>query len=134
MKASWDSIFEDFRRTYPSVWRRGTVFQPYGFMTILIIVPGVGKFKYEYYGKHLITIEEFEDKEAKRWDRIDERERRIIEMKEDLPRIMRERNLTQQDVADLSGVSRESINKYLSGRKSPKLSTLEKIYSGLDLA
>ena len=133
MKFSWRMIFDDFKKTYPALWRRGTVFQPHDFMTILVTIPGVGKYTYEYYHKRLITIEEFEDEEAKRWDRIEEYERRVEDFKVDIPRIMEERDLTQQDVSELTGISRVSINQYLSGKKTPKLSTIEKIYKGLRL-
>lgn len=133
MKFSWQRIFDDFKKTYPTLWRRGTVFQPYDFMTILVTIPGVGKYTYEYYHKRLITIEEFEDEESKRWDRIEERERRVENFKVDIPQIMEERNLTQQEISELTGVSRVSINQYLSGNKIPKLSTIEKIYKGLSL-
>ena len=40
---------------------------------------------------------------------------------------------TQVDIARITGISRQSINKYLQGAKVPKVSTMRKIAEALGI-
>jgi transcriptional regulator with XRE-family HTH domain len=51
----------------------------------------------------------------------------------ELTRIREERGLTQQGLADASGVNKATINQIERGRRSPNLETLEKLATGLDV-
>ena len=39
MKYSWRMLFNDFKEHYPDKWRRGTTYEPYDHMTIIISIP-----------------------------------------------------------------------------------------------
>ena len=126
-------LFRDFREAYPELWCRGCYYQLTGFMQITISIPNKGRVIYEYFGNKLTWLE--------RWKSSDEvRERskmlRINTYEYFLERVdteMIERNLTQQDIADMSGISRISINKYLGRRAIPKMSTMKQICDSLGI-
>ena len=127
-KYSWAMVFDDFRKTYPNVWRRGTSYEPYDFMAITVIVPGDGKYKYECYGKKLTLVEKYQTKKREKYSQIFERGQEVRKME----KVMRERKITQRRLSQVSGISRESINGYISGRKTPKQSTLVKLTNAMN--
>lgn len=47
--------------------------------------------------------------------------------------ILMQKNLTQKDLADKTGVSQAAISKVLSGKHKTKISTLEKIAKALEV-
>ena len=126
-KYSWKMLFEDFKKVYPNKWRKGTSYHPGGFMTLLIIIPGDGKYKYEYFGKKLTLIEKFLTKNQMKYLKIFEREERM----RDISKIMMDNKISQKKLSDLCGISRQSINYYITGNKTPKASTINKIYKAL---
>lgn len=127
-KYSWSMVFDDFRKTYPNVWRRGTSYEPCDFMAITVIVPGDGKYKYEYYGKKLTLVEKYQTKKQKKYLRAFEREQAVRK----IGKVVQERKITQRRLSQVSGISRESINGYISGRKTPKQSTLDKLTNAIN--
>ncbi len=52
---------------------------------------------------------------------------------EELTRIRKERGLSQQALADLSSVTKATINQIERGRRSPNLETLEKLAEALEV-
>lgn len=132
MRYSWQMLFDDFKKTYPRVWRKGTSYQPNGFMSLLITVPGLGKFTYEYFRKTLEMVEEFETSSERKTRLQNERNNLLTKFMEEVPKIMKENKISQRALSDMSGVSRQSINKYLSGKKIPKTTTMNQIYDALN--
>lgn len=126
-------LFRDFRNAYPELWCRGCFYELSGHMQILIRIPGKGKVIYEWFGNKLTWVEHYEtDEEIKRKKRT----KRVKTYGYFLFRVNEEmevRNLTQQDIADMSGVSRKSINRYLGERAIPKMSTMRQIASALGI-
>ena len=120
-------LFRDFRRAYPELWCRGCYYELSGHMQILIRIPNKGKVIYEYFGDKLTWIEYYktdeEIKQNKRTKRVKTYSYFIFRLNEE----MEERGLTQQDIADMTGISRMSINKYLGERAIPKMSTMRQI-------
>lgn len=120
-------LFRDFRRAYPDLWCRGCYYELSGHMQILIRIPNKGKVIYEYFGNKLTWIEHYktdeEIKQKKRTDRVKTYSYFLFRLNEE----MEERGLTQQDIADMTGISRMSINKYLGERAIPKMSTMRQI-------
>ena len=125
---SWRMVFEDFKNTYPDLWKRGTSYEPSNFMEINIFIPGDGKYKYDYYGKKLTLVEKYLTIEQERYLKVFKREEAVRKMAID----MRERKVTQRKLSQVSGISRESINAYISGRKTPKQSTLDKLTGAMN--
>ena len=126
-------LFRDFRDAYPDLWRRGSDYKLDGYMTILVSIPTVGKLKYEYFGDRITWLERWEDpRELRRL----EKERRtkdysyfqfVVQEKMDSC------GLSQGDISNITGYSRQSINAYLSGRRIPKLSTMIEITEALGI-
>lgn len=50
-----------------------------------------------------------------------------------LEKIRQNKNLTQKDVARMSGLSQSHVSELESGLKSPTLATIEKLINGLDI-
>lgn len=124
-------LFKDFRKAHPELWSRGTNYELAGFMKILVRAPGIGKFTYEYFGDKITWIEKWVDEAvvmhaAKQRD-ITMREKDYGYFIAKLTEVMETKKLTQEAVSLVTGVSRQSINAYLSGRKIPKTNTMRKI-------
>lgn len=126
-------LFRDFRDAYPELWRRGCFYELCGYMQIRIHIPHTGKVIYDFFGDKLTWLERWEDpNETKRKERIyrsDTYDRFVNEV----GARMLELDLSQQDIADMTGISRKSINQYLGGRAIPKLSTMQHICKTLNI-
>ena len=121
MRFSWKMVFNDFKEHYPDKWRRGTSYESSDFMSIIVMIPNDGKYKYEYFGKKLTLIEKQLTRNQRKYLKVFERE----EAARDIFRLMREKNISQRKLSQLSGISRESINRYHSGFMTPKNSTID---------
>lgn len=55
-----------------------------------------------------------------------------MNFKENLKRIRTERNLTQEQLANLIGVSKFSIQNYEQGKREPSLELLESLVKALE--
>lgn len=127
-KYSWRMLFEDFKRTYPDKWKKGTSYEPAGFMSIIVRIPEDGKYKYDYFEKKLTLIERYLTYRQQKYLRQFEREEKVRNIFE----IMKEHKITQTKLSRLSGISRESLNRYKNGSLTPKYSTLEKIQNAIE--
>ena len=127
-KYSWRMLFEDFKRAYPDKWKKGTSYEPAGFMSIIVRIPEDGNYKYDYFEKKLTLIERYltyrQQKYLRRFDREEEM-RNIFG-------IMKEHKITQTELSRLSGISRESLNRYKNGTLTPKSSTLTRIQNAIE--
>lgn len=133
IKYSARMLFRDFREAHPDLWRRGSNFRLVDFMKILIYAPGLGKFTYEYFGDKITWIERWEDeREVKKKERA-ARPKKYTQFIFQLEQYMTETGYTQSDISRITGVSRKSINAYMSGKSIPKTSTMEKICNILNL-
>lgn len=125
---SWKMVFDDFRKAYPDKWRRGTSYEPAGFMSIVIRIPEDGMYRYEYDNKKLILLEKYLTYSQQKYLRRFEREEEVRNIFE----IMKEHKITQTNLSRLSGISRESLNRYKNGALIPKSSTLAKIQDAIE--
>ena len=126
-------LFRDFRNAYPDLWRYGTRYQLDGYMKILISIPTVGKLIYDYFGDKITWLEVWDDpKEIKRIE-AEKRDRDYSYFLFAVQDRMDALDLSQGDVADITGYSRVSINKYLTGRTIPRLSTMIDITTALGI-
>lgn len=126
-------LFRDFREAYPELWCRGCYYKLSGFMEITISIPNKGKVIYEYFGNKLTWIDRWENPEEVRRRERNIRDNTYEYFLERVSMKMIERDLTQQDIADMSGISRMSINKYLGRRAMPKMSTMIQICESLGI-
>ena len=127
MICEWSDIYREFNELYPELRRRGTSYAPYGYMTIEIRIPSVGRFKYNYDDGQLECLEEWTDERE-----IKRKEKEIRPVMYDefctaIERYLQNYRLTQQQFADMVGISSRSISKYLTGVSVPKVSTMRRI-------
>lgn len=127
------NIFKDFRRRHPDMWRRGTNCQLIDHMKILVMAPGLGKFTYEWFGDKITWIERWVDEKAVKLEEQEMRPKQYTYFVHLVEMYMEANNATQGHVAEAAGVSRQSINKYMTGKSIPKLNTMRKICESLDL-
>ena len=126
-------LFNDFRESYPDLWRRGSSYQLVGYMTILICIPTVGKLTYEYFGDRINWIEKWDDPREIRRQEEERRMKDYSYFRFAVNERMERLGLSQGDVSDITGYSRKSINAYLTGRSIPKLSTMINITRDLGI-
>lgn len=120
-KYSYAMLFRDFKQDYPHKLKRGTSYIPDGFMAIQVYIPGDGIYKYEFFGKKLTLIKKFLTPRQDKVLKIHDREMKMLRISDK----MKTFGVSQSCLSRVSGISRESINKYISGSRVPKLSTLE---------
>lgn len=130
-------IFRWFKEDYPELCVRGINFLPYGYQEILVIIPRKGKLVYNSVGVEGTKIKWLEGPyEDERIIKQREREYRPEMYQNFLREIDHYQEITgatQVDIARITGISRQSINKYLQGAKAPKVSTMRKIAEALGI-
>ena len=116
-----------FKEAYPKLVKRGISYEPYDHMSIIVYIPGMGKLIYEYFGDKIAWLEKWTDeRETKKYEK--EHRHDLYEMfLERVTEYIIEHRMTQQEFADLVGISRQSLSKYLNGDKIPKVSTMRQI-------
>lgn len=141
----WYSIWNQFKREFPELIRRGTSYEPYpyGQMDILVSIPGKGKLIYNPVGtsngkiqwvEHWVDEQELKRKELEAKKRDAENRQAMYKTFLSMVRFyQREFGATQKDIAELSGYSRQTINEYMNGRAIPKPNTMRKIIKALDM-
>lgn len=133
MKMTWRMIFTSFKKSYPELCRRGMSYQPYGQMTIRVMIPGVGKILYDCEKDDITWIERWRDEEEEKRLAIERRPSMYEHFVETIINYMDENQMTHQEFADMVGISRISISKYLNGRSIPKVSTMLEICEKINI-
>lgn len=132
-KYTWQMIFRDFRQAYPDLWRYGTTYQPHEHMAIMVFIPNVGKLIYERIPNEITWLERYNDPMKLRFKEKEMRPKQYTYFVFLLKEYMKDTGATQQEIAEKSGVSRKSINGYLTGRLMPKLKTMQQVCDALNL-
>lgn len=130
-------VLLQFKRDHPELWKRGISYEPYGYMSIKISIPGKGRLIYDPVGttKGKITwLEHWVDENESKCLEDEKRSDMYQTFLNKIRFYQREFGATQEDIAKLSGVSSRSIRKYLNGYAVPKVSTMRKICESLGLS
>lgn len=133
---TYKRLFKMFKEDYPDLCIRGTTFEPYGYMEIRVYIPNKGKLIYNAVGVESGKIrweERWTDPELERLYEKDKRPDMYQTFLSEIYIYQKETGASQEDIAKLSGVSRKSINRYLSGIVMPKTSTMRKICESLGI-
>ena len=125
MRFSWKMVFDDFKKHYPDKCRKGTSYSGLEHMAIVVYIPEDGKYKYEYFGSKLTLIEKYLSRRQLKVLHAFERE----EAMRDVFKNMRTKGISQSELSRLSGISRQSINRYKSGTRTPTYATIGKLKS-----
>lgn len=136
-KSYYGRMYRKFKADFPELVVRGTTYSPNGPSEINIDIPRKGSLIYTSFGVKETRIR-WVDGPHEDTLLIKERERETRpDMYQDFLReielYQRMTSASQGDIARLSGVSRKSINKYLSGVVAPKVSTMRKICKALEI-
>lgn len=126
-------IFERFKLKYPQLMRRGISYEPDDAQSIKIYIPGVGKLIYELYGDTITWLEHWVDEQEIKEHEKERRPKMYIYFCFVIDEYMRNNKLTQQQFADLVGISRRSLIKYLNGDAVPKVSTMQQICESINI-
>lgn len=129
----WKKIFRWFKEAYPELYVRGTCFEPYAYMEIRVYIPRKGKVIYNPVGNTLKWEERWEDPIQKKREEHEKRPDLYQRFLSEIDIYQKETGASQGQIAELSGISRRSINKYLSGVVMPKTSTMIHIADSLGL-
>ena len=132
----WKRLFQMFRKEYPHLWNYGTQWKPDGRDSIRINNPRKGEFVYK-----LVTFGHGQIIWKHRWKTDDDIRKEEREIRPDMyqnflreiDRYQIETGASQGKISTITGISRQSINKYLSGAIPPKVSTMRKIAETLGL-
>ena len=106
-------------------------------MSIIIFAPNVGKLRYNIYSKRVSWIECWEDEK----EQSKKRKELIIENRMDLyDNFIREINIYRKEtgasiehISNVSGISRQSLSKYLNKTRVPKVITIKHICKSLGI-
>lgn len=133
----YKGLFRQFRKEFPNLWTYGTNWEPHGYREIRIIIPGKGSLIYNevgtFNGKIIWEAPPKEDpKEIKKKER-EMRPEMYQKFLEEIHWYQYCTGATQGDIAKYSGVSRQKINAYITGRCVPKVITMRKIADALGL-
>lgn len=132
----WKRLFQLFRREYPELWNYGTQWAPYDEDSIRIVNPRKGEFIYRLvYINHGIIEWEYQwetDSDIRKEERSI-RPGMYQNFLSEIDRFQKETGAYQGEISSITGISRQSINKYLSGSVIPKVSTMRRIAEKLNL-
>lgn len=122
-----------FKERYPELIRWGINYIPRDCLSIMVYIPGRGKLIYEPLIDRITWLEHWTDEKE-----IKEQERRMRpamyeQFRSDVTRYLIDHHMTQQQFADMVGLSRFSINRYLNGELIPKTSTMRQIYKIMNI-
>lgn len=130
-------IFKWFKDDYPDLWVRGTTFLPHGYQEILVVIPRKGRLIYNSVGVEGTKIRwidgPYEDERIIKQQEREARPEMYQNFLREIDHLQRMTGLTQADISRMTGISRKSINKYLSGVVPPKVSTMRKIAETLSI-
>ena len=128
-----DELFAEFRERYPDLWTYGTTYYGAGFQTIRIRIPNKGCVLYNRFANSLTWIDHNGDKEYEKEQRKKRRENMYRLFMDVIQNYQNEYNVTQNDIAKKTGVSRRKINEYINGKAYPKINTMQNICKSLGI-
>lgn len=127
------TIFNTFKKLHPELVRYGMQYKLCEVMTLRIWIPRVGVIRYEAIPDIIHWEQRWEDTKLLKQQERDIRPDMYQRFLSEIDIYQKETGMTQGQIAEMTGVSRRSINKYLSGVVTPKVSTMQKIAEKLNL-
>ncbi len=129
-------IWRMFKDEHPELIVRGISYTPWTYQEIKVYIPRKGVLIYNSVGANgskITWIERWNDERT-----IKEKEREMRpdiyqNLLKELFKYQEKTGSSQGDIARLTGMSRKSINKYLSGSVAPKVSTMRQIAEALGI-
>lgn len=132
-KYTWNMIYRDFKRRHSDLCERGMSFTPHQFMSIIIHIPNRGKLIYDGFRDEITWLAQYEDPKRKKAEEREQRAELYLRFLNEMESFQKTNGASQGVIAERSGISRQSINKYLSGAVMPKTSTMKRICEALHI-
>lgn len=126
-------ILKEFKSLHPDLWTRGSMCTICGYMTAEIRIPTKGIILYNIETDTITWLERWVDeKEVKRKEK-EKRPKNYIYFCFVISEYLKKHRMTQQEFADMVGISRRSLSKYLNGNAIPKSSTMRNILNQINI-
>lgn len=128
-KITWKMIYDEFKNTYPSKRKEAIHYEPFGFAEILIFMKDGSKYVYNHQYRRLRCIRD--PRPIPEPEPINDEEW-LNEFSKKLRKAMKNKHVNQRELSELTGVSRQAINRYLNCEREPGITTVRKIAIALD--
>ena len=122
-----------FKQAYPELNRYGNTYQECGNMVINILIPNVGKVRYDYFDNELTWLEVWEDPRKTKRLENEYRPQTYEFFCSAIKQYMDDNQMTQEEFAEMVDISRRSLIKYLNGHAIPKVNTMQRILKTINI-
>lgn len=126
-------VFNEFKKQYTHLVRRGMSYEPYDHESITVYIPGVGKLIYENLHHRITWLEHWKDEKLIKQQEKEHRPEMYEEFCVVIKDYIKNNRMTHQEFADMVGISSRSISKYLNGDAIPKVSTMKRICETINI-
>lgn len=116
-----------FKELCPELICWNITYEENGYMNIIIHVPKKGKLIFDYPTDSLKWIEEWTDEKELKQQEREMRPDMYNQFCDKVEQYMYDHRLTHQQFADMVGISRWSLSRYLNNERIPKVSTMRRI-------
>ena len=124
---------ERFKELYPELVQYGNSYEECGNMAIIVRIPNKGKVRYEYLDDEITWLEHWTNNKEKKQRENELRPKTYGYFCFVIEQYMENHQMTQQQFADLVGISRRSLIKYLQGQSIPKVNTMRRICKTINI-
>lgn len=124
---SWSIVFRDFECKYPHIFDQAVDWYPYSDTKIVVILEDKTKYIYNYITQRIYRLHP--DNEFARCN--DDSEWMMLFARTLKEKMMR-RFIGQNELCEMTGISRISMSKYMNGKAIPNIRNLFKIATVLD--
>lgn len=128
-KITWKMVYDEFKNIYPSKRREAIHYEPFGPSEILIFMLDGSKYVYNQQFRRLRCVQEA--RPVPKPELISDEERLIIFSKK-LRKTMKKQHINQRELSELTGISRQAINRYLNCERFPDIRAIWKITDVLE--
>lgn len=121
IKSFEKEMFEDFKRRHPSDAKKAVDYYSFDMTQLIIELNNGKKVLYDHMDKtyrYIRSVRSDEDDSEERWK---------YEFSQRLRKKMQLRSIGQDELSNITGLSRPMISRYASGRSIPSLYNAEKI-------
>lgn len=128
-KITWKMIYDEFKDTYPSKRKEAIHYEPFGVAEILIFMKDGSKYVYNHQYHRLRCVQEA--RSVPEHEPLSEEEW-LNEFSKKLRKIMKAHRINQRELSELTGISRQAINRYLKGERVPDIRMIFRIMDALE--
>lgn len=128
-KITWKMIYDEFKDTYPSKHKETIHYEPFGVAEILIFMKDGSKYVYNHQYHRLRCVQE--PRPIPEPEPLSDEER-LNEFSKKLRKVMKSRHINQRELSELTGISRQAINRYLNGERIPDIRIIFRIMDALE--